>query len=268
MIFYFSGTGNSKYVADEISSQIGTEIFDIAKIDKDILATCYEKLESTTSIGFVFPIYSWGVPPIVLNFIKNLEDKFVERIIERNIPVWGVCTCGDETGNAPEMLRIAMRKRKMGVKGIWSIIMPNTYVLLPGFDVDSDEVRIKKINDCKERIKHISEKIIRGEWEEDVTFGSIPVLKTKIVFPLFKKWGIFPKKWRSNDDCIHCGKCAASCPVSNIDFVDGRPKWNKNCVSCLACYHVCPVHAVEYGNVTLKKGQYLPSLRPGILDKN
>ncbi len=262
MIFYFSGTGNSKYVVEGISEKSGNEIHNIANIDENFLLKEAEKLADVSSIGIVFPIYSWGVPPIVLKFIDLIPDSFVEGILKYNIPLWSVCTCGDETGNAPEMLREAFRKRGMGVKGIWSVIMPNTYVLLPGFDVDSDEIRIKKINDCHGRINEISDKIISGDWEEDVTLGSMPGLKTKIVFPLFKRWGIFPKKWRSNSDCIHCGKCAANCPVSNITIEEGKPKWDKNCVSCLACYHVCSKHAVEYGNITSKKGQYLPSQRP------
>ena len=145
--------------------------------------------------------------------------------------------------------------------------MPNNYVLLPGFDVDKKEIEQKKLKDCEKRILEIVQSISRDERRLDVVRGSIPWLKSKIVFPLFCKWGISPKKWNSNPSCIGCGKCSKICPMVNIVMEEGRPRWGFRCCSCLGCYHVCPVHAVEYGKETKKKGQYLFPL-PGIATKN
>lgn len=65
MIYYFSGTGNTKYVAGSIASKIGEESKAIARLDAS-----NEKFEGS-HLGFMFPIYSWGVPPIMLDFIKE-----------------------------------------------------------------------------------------------------------------------------------------------------------------------------------------------------
>lgn len=250
MIYYFSGTGNTKYVAGSIASKIGEESKAIARLDAS-----NEKFEGS-HLGFMFPIYSWGVPPIMLDFIKALPDSFIDDVKKRKIPVWMVCTCGDETGEAPQMFQKAIGERGLKSIGFWSVIMPNTYILLPGFDVDLDEIETYKIDHAPKRVAEIASDIQKGEWRTDVMFGPKAGLKTKLIYPLFKKWGINPRKWNCTQECISCGKCAGACPVGNVKLHSGRPVWGKDCVSCLACYHICPTHAIEYGRATSRKGQY------------
>ncbi|WP_158211969.1 EFR1 family ferrodoxin [Methanobrevibacter sp. 87.7] len=68
MIFYFSATGNSKYVSKSIADTTNDKIIDIINIEN------YKfNLEDNESIGFVFPTYFWGVPPIMLDFIDKVE---------------------------------------------------------------------------------------------------------------------------------------------------------------------------------------------------
>ncbi len=44
--------------------------------------------------------------------------------------------------------------------------------------------------------------------------------------------------------CDGCGKCAASCPFSAIDFVDGKPELNAACKVCGVCVKACPKQAI------------------------
>lgn len=265
MIFYFSGTGNSRYVAEYVANRLNDSILDIAALKSEgtypsLKAGCRNK----KSIGFVFPIYSWGVPPIVCEFIRAISDEDVKNIIAGNLRVWMIATCGDETGNAHIMFRKLLQHRGLKLDGAWSVILPNTYVLLPGFDVDDENQRKRKISEAPSRLDYISDKIEDGEWEYDLTIGKMALFKTAVVYPLFKRWGIFPKKWKSKNDCINCEICESECPVRNISMVNGRPQWGTNCLSCLACYHSCPRHSVNYGRITERKGQYRPSDHPKI----
>lgn len=264
MIFYFSGTGNSRYVAEYVANRLNDSIFDIAALKSEGIYHSFKAgCRNKKTIGFVFPIYSWGVPPIVCEFIRAISDEDVRDIIAKNLRVWMIATCGDETGNAHIMFRKLLQHRGLKLDGAWSVILPNTYVLLPGFDVDDENLRKRKISEAPSRLDYISDKIEDGKWEYDLTIGSMPRLKTALVYPLFKRWGIFPKKWRSGADCISCGACASACPVgNNITMVNGRPEWGNNCLSCLGCYHACPTHSVNYGRITEKKRQYMPSEHP------
>lgn len=251
MVYYFSGTGNSTFVATTLANFLGLTLKFIPEIEPEKEPLPEER------ILMVFPVYSWGVPPLVSKFISDLPIEFWQKVKELDLPVDCVMTCGDEVALAPEMIKRDFRKVGISLNSIWSVIMPNNYVLLPGFDVDPKELEQKKLDASEGRILEIAQSLARGDKREDVTRGNIPWLKSKIVFPLFKKWGIFPKQWHYRDVCISCGKCAKICPMLNVTMIDNHPKWGSKCCSCLACYHVCPVHAVEYGKETGKKGQYL-----------
>lgn len=250
MIYYFSGTGNSRYAAQFLSKSLIENLRFIPEANPE------RQEPEGGSLGFVFPVYSWGVPPIILDFIAQLPDSFWRKVKIRRIPVWCVMTCGDETAKAPEMFRKALKGRGIDLESVWSVIMPNNYVLLPGFDVDAKNVEEKKLKEAPGRLREIAKGIRKHRKGIDVTRGSFPLVKTKLVYPLFKKWGIEPKKWISTDACVGCGICARSCPIKNVEMKDGRPVWGDRCCSCLACYHSCPRHAVAYGTITAKKGQY------------
>ncbi|MDE6338864.1 MAG: EFR1 family ferrodoxin [Muribaculaceae bacterium] len=257
MIYYFSGTGNSRYSAEYLGNLLEDRVENICKISASEI-----KLLNERWIGFVFPVYSWGVPPIVEKFISDLSQSSVDYLSQDKVPIWMVATCGDDTGYTHKMLDKILGRRNLKLKGIWNVIMPNIYVLLPGFDVDSDAVRIKKIREIDKSLDVIAGKILRNEWEVSIKTGSFPWLKTAVVYPLFMKWGININKWHVTDKCTGCGLCAKACPVNNITIQEGRPIWGSNCLSCVSCYHECPHHAVEYGKITKLKGQYKRSQRP------
>lgn len=251
MIYYFSGTGNSTFVATTLANFLGEEKAFIPETEARDLQN------SESRFVLVFPVYSWGVPPLISKFISEIPREFWERLNSNGLPVDCVMTCGDEVALAPEMLQKDFRKTGVVINSIWSVTMPNNYVLLPGFDVDPKELEERKLKESEGRILEIAQSLMRQEKRVDVTRGSIPWLKTRLVFPLFKRWGIFPSKWHYTSSCIGCGRCEKICPLLNVKMKEGHPEWGKNCCSCLGCYHVCPVHAVEYGKETLKKGQYL-----------
>lgn len=256
MILYFSGTGNTRYVAKSIANLTDDQSYFIPdhkaaelKMTGDRLVVC-------------FPVYSWGVPPIVIDYIRQLSDEFIATLRSRDIPVVMVCTYGDDAARTEEMLSKVFAQRGVKVRGAWGITMPNVYVLLPGFDVDDPEVAQKKLDHSSTRIREIVMKITNGEWESDLVIGSMPWLKSRVVYPLYKKWGINPRRWLTSQECVGCGKCVEACPMQNIVMHSGRPKWGKNCVSCTSCYHHCPTDAICYGSITKGKGHYFCHLPP------
>lgn len=251
MIFYFSGTGNSRFAALTMGKALN---------EKTCFIPSYipEKLEFKGShLGFVFPVYSWGVPSLAEDFISRLSESFCRHVKALEIPIWGIFTCGDDTGMAPEILKHILARRGLEMKGAWSVTMPNTYVLLPGFNVDTPEIRDSKLDAAPGRIDHIVARIKASKWETDVVRGKLPWLKSRIIYPIFRRWGIIPSRWHWTSECIGCELCSAACPTDNIQIRSRHPHWGSNCISCLACYHSCPVHSVGYGNITRTKGQYL-----------
>lgn len=55
--------------------------------------------------------------------------------------------------------------------------------------------------------------------------------------------------YKITDQCISCGACAASCPVSCISQGDTKYVIDQNtCIGCGTCAGVCPVGAPVESN--------------------
>ena len=247
MIFYFSGTGNSAWVARQLAEGQNEELLSIAmEIDRN---KAY-KLKEGEKVGFVFPVYAWGPPKIVLRFIHQLK-------LDKPGYLFFVCTCGDDTGRTAQIFSSAVTRKGWQCVAGYSVTMPNTYVSLPGFDVDDKDIETQKVQNAVARVRFINEEITsRAQMKQyNCHEGALPFTKSYLLRPLFNAFLMSPKPFHATEACIGCKKCEKVCPVGNITVTD-RPVWGGNCTQCLACYHVCPVHAVEYGKMTGKKGQY------------
>lgn len=249
MIFYFSGTGNSRWVAEKISKAQKEKLVFIPQALRERKNTF--ELEENEKIGFVFPVYSWGPPPIVLQFISRLT-----LLNYQSQYVFFVCTCGDDTGLTQQVFCRALAARGVKCNAGFSVTMPNNYVLLPGFDVDTKEVERWKLAEAEPAVEAINEWVEEQSMMFHCQEGSMPWLKTKVLNPLFNRFCVSAKPFYVTDACIGCKNCEKGCPVGNVMLVDKKPVWGKSCTSCLACYHICPRQAVRYGKRTKGKGQY------------
>lgn len=245
MIFYYSATGNTRYAARYLAGRLGTSAIDILD--------CGDIPSSDGPVGLMCPIYCWGIPPVFRRFLERLIPS-----VPADSYLFAVSTCGDEAGTAMKTLdRFLNERRGKGADGMWSLQMPNTYVLLPGFDVDSEKVERAKLEKAPQRLDDIAAMINRRErGVYDVVEGSVPALRSA-VFPLFERWGVTPKWWSASEGCIGCGRCSRICPAKNVAMTDGHPVWGNVCFSCCACFHCCPAKAISYSWFTRGKSQYL-----------
>ena len=246
MIFYFSGVGNSAWVAQQLAQKLNDTAIAITDcVDENF------KLNPNESVGFVFPVYSWAPPKIVIDFIHRLK-------IETPNYLYFVCTCGSDTGKTAEIFSKAIESRQWHCNAGYSIYMPNTYVSFPFFGIDSKEVEIRKIEKARERIDKIAcELTARIEMTKfNCHEGSIPRFKTYVINPLFNKYQLTTEPFHTTDACISCRQCEQKCPLQNIKIIEGKPHWGNDCTQCEACFHICPTNAIQYGKYTKGKKQY------------
>ena len=202
-------------------------------------------------IVWVFPVYSWGVPPVVVNFIEKCRTKTAGNCVHHL-----VVSCGDDTGLTAQQWRKEINKKGWETGSATSIVMPNTYVLMKGFDTDSKELETKKLLESKAAIQHAVKRITTECTDDDMLKGRFAWIKSHLIYPWFIRYAMSPKPFHSTEACISCGKCAKQCPMENITIVNGHPKWGNRCALCLRCYHRCPVKAIGYGKATAGKHQY------------
>lgn len=239
MIYYFSGTGNSEWIAKQMASELKEEVMSIPKVMKEKTSIV---IKEGQVVGLVFPIYAWAPPEMVLDFVKAIT-------VEEGAFCYAVCTCGDEAG-------LAMKKlaKYIPLNSAYSIMMPNNYII--GFDIDSEEVVKEKVRQAKNKLPQICEDIRTREKVWDVEMGKMAFIKSTVAAFGFNKFGRNSKPFTAQDHCNSCGLCEKVCPTENIKMQTGNPVWGKHCLQCLACIHRCPKKAIQYGKMTKNKGRY------------
>ncbi len=252
MIFCFSGTGNSRRVAERLSRLLGEEVTEMNRTTYEVAASVPVADGLTV---WVFPVHSWGLPDFVVRFMRRVGGGCGAGVAGRH---YMVCTCGDDIGLAHRQWRRLVADRGWRPMAAYSVQMPNTYVVFPGFDVDSQETARRKLDASEDRVVSVASMIMSGATADDVEEGALPWIKSHLVYPYFMKRMISPEPFRVDAGrCIGCGRCENACPLGNVRLGAGRlPAWGADCTMCLGCYHVCPRHAVEYGRRTRGKGQY------------
>ena len=75
MIFFFSGTGNTRWAAEMLAQATGEQLLFIPEEMKE---SCGYTLAEGERIGFVFPTHGWQPPRIVRNFIKKMHVDHAE----------------------------------------------------------------------------------------------------------------------------------------------------------------------------------------------
>ena len=256
MIFYFSGCGNSKHVAETIAAGLNdtlTFIPDAAREGR------YDyTLAEGERLGFVFPIYSWAPPKLVLDFLKKLTVKVPEPVEGPTLKpyIYFACTCGDNCGLTEKVFRKAVEEKGWSLSACFSVQMPETYIGMPGFKLDTSENAKLKIDKADNLLMRNIPRLINKESFSEIVVGSLAWLKTYLVNPGFNRSATDDSKYCVTEACVHCGKCVETCPLKNITLEEGRPKWHGHCTMCMGCYHHCPVNAIQYGKATEGKGQY------------
>jgi ferredoxin/flavodoxin len=246
MIFYFSGTGNSLWAAEKISIAQDQKLFSIAD---EMRKNNFEyTLDDNELIGFVFPIYAWNAPKMVLDFISKLKlNNYGANY------TFAISTCEANIGLTMQNLKGTLNSKGLELDSAFSIVMPGNYVILTPI---KSKTSINSILDnAEDRIEEINNSIEKRENKLEITLGKLPYLKSKLVNPIFMKYGLNTKKFSSSDSCTSCGLCEKVCPTNNIKL-DGKPTWGNNCTQCLACINRCPKKAIEYGKSTRNNGRY------------
>ncbi len=239
MIFYFSGTGNSRWVAMQLATMTGDKAVSITGIEE------IPDLNGEKYLGLVFPIYAWAVPEPMLDFIGRLQ--------EFNGFTYAVCTCGGEAG-------LAMKKlaRIVPLKAAYSVSMPNNYIV--GSEPDSGEIVHEKIEAAGTRLNGIAEEILAENENYMVEEGSMAFFKSSIASSGFNAFARSTGPFYADDRCTSCGICEKDCPAGTIYMSEGKPSWNKKCYQCLKCINGCPEEAIQYGSKTIGRKRYMIDL--------
>ncbi|MBE6887034.1 MAG: 4Fe-4S dicluster domain-containing protein [Ruminococcaceae bacterium] len=245
MIIYFSGTGNSKFVADYLAEKLEDTTVSLNNLLKkgDKLVCSSEK-----PYIIVAPIYAWRLPSAVEEILKKSELSGCKT-------AYCVATMGENSGNADKYIEKIFTDKGMNFTGFTGVPMQNNYLLMevmPDKTVVSEQFPavISKLNLIADKIKHGT--ILH---KDDKT--PLPALMSGLVNRGFNNFMLKNQKYSVNEKCILCSKCIQLCPTNNIISQDNSIIFSNKCMACFACLHSCPVQAINIEGKTENKGRYL-----------
>lgn len=243
MILYFSGTGNSRYVAVRISEM--TEDHEVVSINHFLKEGKKITLRSDRPLVFTVPTYAWRIPRAVEQWI--LETDFIG-----SQKAYFILTCGGSCGNAAAYAKKLCAKKGMRFCGLASIIMPENYLAM--FPTPEEPECRSIVEQAGPSVTALAERIRSGKDFDIPSVSLVDKLGSGPVNPLFYRLFVNDKGFSVTGGCVSCGKCALRCPLNNIELVSGKPVWKGNCTHCMACIGGCPAAAIEYKSKT--KGRY------------
>ena len=244
MIIYFTGTGNSRYIAEKIAKKTADRLINVNdRIKRNDNST----IKTDGTLIIVMPTYAWRIPIIVRDWIIKTEFANANR-------AWFVMNCGSGIGNAAKYNMELCDMKKFTYMGTAQVVMPENYIAM--FDAPDKEEAKQIISKAEPVIDNIIGLIKEGKvfpiprnnlYDR---FMSGPV--NKIFYALFVKADAF----KVDDKCIGCDKCEQICPLNNIKIQNAKPVWGKDCTHCMACICHCPTEAIEYGKKSVGKPRY------------
>lgn len=146
MILYFSATGNSEHVARRIAAATSDKVMSIERFDAEILHLAV--MEGPCRLGFVAPVYAWGLPTPMIEFLKTVDLSVAAGTKGGERPyTFYVSTYGSTTGQSAKFARDLLHERGLELDAAMSVKMPDTWT--PVFDL-SDPQKVEGINRAAE----------------------------------------------------------------------------------------------------------------------
>lgn len=264
-IYYFTGTGNSLFVAERLGNLTGGTVKSIPRVMTQMQNEIFG-----SHIIIVFPSYLamiYGIPIIVKEFVKSIPDVSSKKIT-------AICSCGGyEIVNAVPSVRVLEKI----IKTLGGELFDYHTLRLPMNNLDYDHIPIpiekdigvlieraeKKIvmiadnlHTCKRyRVKKITNLIFQIVMKplylvlKKISYKSIIEIaketkeSQKSIEETFR---LTDRSISVDEKCNSCGICVRVCPVSNVQLKEKYPVWLNHCEMCFACHEWCPQKAIHH----------------------
>jgi len=252
VIFYFSGTGNTKWVVNkfkELDTDNLTRIYSIEEKIDDLKMV----IEENDMLGFAYPIYAASMPAIMKRFFIKVNGIIKDNDYSKDIFFMSTAGYADTFGPyAPVKI---INSKNLNLKGYASIkILNNVSTPKSKFNPASKEKLIERLKMAEIKIKKIVDDLTANKKYIDLGLYLVSGVMRKTLRNALKDGY---KSFSVDDNlCIKCMKCVDECPTKSIEYRDGKFKFLPKCTMCHRCYNFCPQYAILIDNIYASPDEY------------
>jgi len=246
IMLYFSGTGNSKYIAELFCAKMNVECHSIEE------HTDFEQLlAASETIAFCYPVYMSRVPRIMREFVlahmDSLKDK--KLII--------FCTQMILSGDGARAFAALFPSGYIKIAYAEHFFMPNNVSSAALVPMASDKLAKTYLRRAERRMETVCRDINAGTVKKrgfSVGSRALGLLQSPLMSPIERKAN---SSVRVSGACTLCGVCVSVCPMSNLVCENGSITHRHNCTMCYRCINKCPKKAITIVFHSKVKKQYI-----------
>jgi len=248
-IYYFSGTGNSLFVARELQKRLpdSTLIPMVSLLDQKVITINAE------TMGIVFPIHLSTAPLPVRLFTEKLDIKSANFI-------FAIATRTGYKHRAFIEIDNLLKKKGRKLDAYFTLNFIDNNPRFESYKVPTPELIAQIESENLSKLDAIQQLILNRESrrDKDTDFIYQNGALIELLMPLF---AFMAKHPGSNDDfyadsnCSGCGICEEVCLAHKIKMIADQPVWEESikCYSCRACLNYCPLQSVQIKSTRLVK---------------
>ena len=246
-MFYFSGTGNSRYVAELFSQITGSACHSIEE-----KANFAALMAAEETIAFCYPVHGSRVPRIMRQFASEHQ----ESLKGKNVIL--LCTQLVFSGDGARAFTDIFPRGHFNVIYAEHIFMPNNICNLFILPLANDKKVRARVTRAEHKVQTICQEIASGKVRRRGFNGFSRALGLiqGVFYPAFERSGL-DRVW-IDGDCDNCLLCVSICPMHNFHVANGQLSTKNNCTICCRCINICPQKAIAIYLHTKVKKQYLP----------
>jgi ferredoxin len=248
-IYYFSGTGNSKAVAEWITNIYSENEIEATLIDISENSNFYHS--KNDSLFIISPTHGFNFPPIVLKFLNRLpKSQYKNKVVVINTrggTKYNNFYFPGISGITHYVCLFYFIRKNYKLHSAFPIDTPSNWISLHPAIRKKSAIQI--INRCKTKVEKITTKIINEE-KYFQAFSIKNIIPDILIAPIALAYYligrfILAKTFYANNQCNSCNLCVKNCPVNAIKTIRDKPFWTLKCESCMKCMNLCPHKAIN-----------------------
>jgi ferredoxin len=257
LTIYFSGTGNTKYIAELFSRKMDAACYSI-EADTDFSA----EIKRHDTIAVCYPIYGSRVPLIMREFVAKYVDDFKGKKLIVFVTQLAF------SGDGARVLTDLFPANHVNVIYAEHFSMPNNISNTFFLRQRSNKSLAKKAHKADRKMDRVCHDIRNGKVKRR-GFSAFSKLIGKVQG---KPWqgdsrNISASKGsmeyrakhsvKIDANCNACNICVQCCPMHNFENVQGIITPKDNCTICYRCINLCPQKAISVWFSQKPKWQYM-----------